>query len=727
MAEGGTPPHPGANAEALTEDIKSPPPPQRSPTSPVKQELKGVGMSSEMKAIMDQRRRKIQDHEGNTPPSSPPLEILPQKGRRSSLDTSIASRESRKSIGSAGSNPKNDASESRRKSREDASVAESSVESSSANRSASVAHHKRRKSRDGELEFSLGSLEERTARRPDSDDRSRASTRSSARPSRKSSLASRSSADDSTTEGRQRSRREHLKRSASTKSLDSQESSESSGLNKLKRSSQKKSMSTREIASSDSRESMKKTKSHSSFASQDRSLSPKKLSRSRVSSSHSLSSGGESVDSSSDKARRGKRRDSGHTVKSTRSDLSESGMAKEFLERKTRSSVPESPGAASTPRESTGFDSGFPSDFAGFSPTPSQGETAFGQFPNSEEAGFGADAFSSKSFPAFDSSFDPKGSPRFSSLDTGFEAFDKPMFSSNLFSPAGPEQPLWDTEPLQNPPMRPSETLEIDFTPSYLRNFVGEPVTNPVNENVLFCESTRDGFYLREIDTTRQNVVVSSVEVLSLDVRKKVLAKYSVSAYAVGSVKKIVVGAHKIRGELRVRVAAYVDILVLESASPVPLIVVWQWGYGATESVAVHQVMSPPKEAHYDPQSLAIADNLLFLSGRFENLPCIFIRVNDVWRSCFLPGMGGNIAFLSVNPTRLRGAPLILVFSEEKSLSLWTYADVLTTKASESQKILLTPVYRLDAPKTLSSVSQESLSSNGTFPFPLQSSTVSPI
>lgn len=384
--------------------------------------------------------------------------------------------------------------------------------------------------------------------------------------------------------------------------------------------------------------------------------------------------------------------------------------------------------ATAAPKTTEAKESGFSSGFADFSGGMDFGASvanfASSEFVPSVEAtdmkmdanAFSADATFDAAFsstPAMDSNAFASSSGFGSAAAAGGTFEEKSM----LVPAPAPVAKVWDSSPLSNVPKTKPTKLSLVETAVLPCELEGTPVTNPLNGNVIFCSAKDGALFIREVDPHRDNVQVSSVAVLSPDLQHKMASKYNTSAHGVDSVVALAAGMHRSHGQTRVRVAAILDLNVLESNEVKRTVAVWQWGYGSPHPVLLQYVMAPPSggDFSYDATSLQLADGLLFIAGTSPKGPCVFMSkpaVRETWSANFLAGKG-RISAMAISSDTKRSFPHIAIAFTDKTVSVWTFAAALSSGASkgnEAAKKWLFPSCRLDAQSTLAKVAPTPLS-----------------
>ena len=371
-------------------------------------------------------------------------------------------------------------------------------------------------------------------------------------------------------------------------------------------------------------------------------------------------------------------------------------------------------GGASSTDGGAAFDTAtFPSDFS--KATPDSGG-AFGSF------GGGGDFGSSSDYqpPSFGSGFPPPPQPK--------KTYDK-----SPHSVAPPRQ--WD---LTNNPNVSASSVPTKWLCPKPQKILSQiclpsPVANPLNGRWIVCRkhAATGDLYLHEMDpsfdappaeeasissapTPRVKQVVSN-PILSLDLQRKVATKYHVTALAVDQVLTLAVGVHKSHGQARARVAALIDLLVLDNNEVLRIIAIWQWGYGTANSnhpvATLQSVLSPPSGSDfaYDTHSLKIGDSCVFVSGASQKGPCVFLckpTVRETWSANFVGKESVRIASMALTtfPSTSRPYPYLAISLTDGTISVWTYEPAMkvTSKSTEAFRRLLYPLCRLEGTKILS-------------------------
>eukprot|EP00522_Entomoneis_paludosa_P008904 CAMPEP_0172451960 /NCGR_PEP_ID=MMETSP1065-20121228/9758_1 /TAXON_ID=265537 /ORGANISM="Amphiprora paludosa, Strain CCMP125" /LENGTH=3022 /DNA_ID=CAMNT_0013203931 /DNA_START=83 /DNA_END=9152 /DNA_ORIENTATION=- len=333
------------------------------------------------------------------------------------------------------------------------------------------------------------------------------------------------------------------------------------------------------------------------------------------------------------------------------------------------------------------------------------GDSAFGG--NSADGGpvaFNSDAFRTDS--------------NFENAFSAPSAFD-PAQSSGLFSAKA--EPVYDNKPLTGMPSSTPGKIQINQKTVMQCKFKGTLANNMLNGNVIICCDAREGAVLREVDTGRGNLQVMSTSIISPELRAKVATKYNASVRGLQDVLRVTAGLHESKGQVRLRVAAMLDLSILETKQPLRIVAVWEWGHGFPQPVSLQYIMSPPSggDFSYETATLVVADNLLFLAGQSPKGPCVFISkpsLRESWTSNSLQG-AGKVSSMEVLMTLDRSRPYLAVALTDKTLSVWTYkaaVEISAAKGKEQQtKRWLFPLCRLDSGRALSSVDSSSLSEDG--------------
>ena len=372
-------------------------------------------------------------------------------------------------------------------------------------------------------------------------------------------------------------------------------------------------------------------------------------------------------------------------------------------------------GAASVGETGAGFAAAFGdaggADWGAFPTTKTTTTTtttdnAFGAFDSAFSSDFGSmepSNFDSSVPTAFDSA-------RFPTAVN--DSYDPPSFSAG-FPPLAPPKKIYEKAPLEHVPQLPSTDNPILLPPRQLlaSKCVPSPVANPLNGNWIVVRTNPQGeHFLAEVDPSRQGVQVCSVAILSVDLQRKIATKYGVSVSAVDTVLTCAVGIHKSHGEARPRVAALLDLLVLDNNEVLRVIAIWQWGYGtSSHPVALQTVLSPPSGSDfiYNTESLLVSDSCVFVSGASPKGPCVFLckpTVRDTWSANFVGKEAARIACMSVTLCApQRPYPYLAIALTDGSLSVWTYDAAMTvnSKSTEAFRRLLYPLCRLESTKIL--------------------------
>jgi hypothetical protein len=172
---------------------------------------------------------------------------------------------------------------------------------------------------------------------------------------------------------------------------------------------------------------------------------------------------------------------------------------------------------------------------------------------------------------------------------------------------------IWDKSPLVDIPPQETSKLELVAKIQFSAKFLGKPITNPLNGNILFARQGKDGVYLHEVNPHRNYIQVLAAPILTAELYRRILTKYNASPVAIHAVVAITSGIHHAHGQARLRVAAVVDVNVVESKQTMRIVAVWQWGYASPHPVALQFALTLPSGGEFvsDPQTLQVAGTFL--------------------------------------------------------------------------------------------------------------------
>lgn len=325
--------------------------------------------------------------------------------------------------------------------------------------------------------------------------------------------------------------------------------------------------------------------------------------------------------------------------------------------------------------------------------------TAFDNGPTFE-------AFDSKSTTAFDVTFPRMGTSGFSTLPVVEEAAP---------------QKVWDKSPLVGDlPSRSLQRPELSQEAVMSAGLYVPPVSNPSNGNIICCNEKNGILKLIETDPKRGNLQVLSTTIMSHEFRQNILSKHNMLVHKVEDIVALTAGLHHTNGQTRTRVAAMLDLLVLESNQVLRVVAVWQWGYGTTQPVTLQYTISPPSggDFSFEPNTLRNTDGLLFIAGAAPKGPCIFIckpSVKETWSANFI-GENRRVSCITVSSTLHRMYPYLVIAMDDGSISMWTYKSALlplSSKESLSASRWLFPVCRLEHSAIFSSIESSSIRNKG--------------
>ena len=387
--------------------------------------------------------------------------------------------------------------------------------------------------------------------------------------------------------------------------------------------------------------------------------------------------------------------------------------------------------------DSSAFGAGGTAFDSNFSNFPS---SDFGSFPSSGGGGFAATTRVGKQ--------QQKDDDDYNNDNMDYEA---PSFGGGWrkrrrgLAPLPPIPKVYDKTPIDNPPVNlfESTSTKIKFIPPRAKLMMKSiatpsPVANPLTGHLILCNrssmtisaNTANAVSLLEWNPHTESQVLST-PILTLELQRKVAQKYGVNACEVDQVLKVTAGIHQASGYDRCRVAALLDLKVLENKEVLRVIAVWQWGYGGSDQkgghpIALQSVLSPPSGSDftYDPQSLLVNDSCVFVAGASAKGPCVFLckpTVRETWSANFVGKDNVRISHMAamacskgpVDPDSGAGKendyttrlPYLAVAMTDGTVSIWTYeaATKLTAKTTSSVKRLLFPLCRLESTKVLKS------------------------
>ena len=197
--------------------------------------------------------------------------------------------------------------------------------------------------------------------------------------------------------------------------------------------------------------------------------------------------------------------------------------------------------------------------------------------------------------------------------------------------------------------------LDISFAPPNDLHRISKPTQNPLTGNLIVCRCQDGNFYIDEVDTSQMHspTILMSARVISKELRTKISRSLGTSRHmkvmAVSAVVSLAAGVHRAQGQERVRVVALTDLVVMNNGrmDMIRAVAVWKWGYnyGGGDIVSLQSVLHTPgtddETLMYDPETMQVADGLLFFGGHKishnETEPMVFVAkpaVRDGWVSC---------------------------------------------------------------------------------------------
>jgi hypothetical protein len=281
----------------------------------------------------------------------------------------------------------------------------------------------------------------------------------------------------------------------------------------------------------------------------------------------------------------------------------------------------------------------------------------------------------------------------------GMDAFDMtttPDFGE--FSPPINDPVRYDKSPLVDIPKIAAPQLALQHKLIMTKDFLTSPVHNPANGNIVFITSgTNQGVTLHEVDPSRNYIQVTAVPVLSSELRRSVTSKYNASIRSVQKVWTLAVGLLDHHSKLE-QIAAIVDFRIVEAATTMRLVLIWQRNYGT--SFQLQHVTTPPSGGDFacDLSTLQVSNGLLFVGGTSPKGACVFISkpaVREAWSANFVNGTGSVLA-ISVAISK----PYLVMALADQTVTVWTFKSALVkmagTDTSQASKRWLFPLCRLN-------------------------------
>ena len=255
-------------------------------------------------------------------------------------------------------------------------------------------------------------------------------------------------------------------------------------------------------------------------------------------------------------------------------------------------------------------------------------------------------------------------------------------------------------------------------------------VKNPLTNNIIICRlkggdssshrsSSRQSWYIDEIDPFTSDLVAST-QISTNDIRQKMLSSTMNSPSLMKQIKgqiingienvlNIAVGLHRQQNRTRVRVAALIELSVLQRQhqihdnGPICIVAIWQWGYASScNSIMLQNVISSPPKGSFDAKTLSIADGLVFLAGTMvpsqnttTTAPVVYIAkppVRDSWtqHGLIVSGKSNNegtkvVAMaLTVHPHR--EFKLLAIGFNDGAVGIWSYEKAAVTNQTDKGK-----------------------------------------
>jgi hypothetical protein len=279
-----------------------------------------------------------------------------------------------------------------------------------------------------------------------------------------------------------------------------------------------------------------------------------------------------------------------------------------------------------------------------------------------------------------------------------------------LFEAFEPAETI-DYSPTPHPPKRDKPQVSLRTAQVISGDYQCPPIINPLTGNVIVCRLKGREICIHEIELATR-IQVEFTPILTLDVQREFKSVYGTSAYDIHKVLSMTAGVNRSKGQARVRFAALVDFHTLNQVGKRlfrTALLVYQWGYGAQKSVALHSLLSPPNKTSftYNHDSLRMADGLVFLFGSAKGKgPCVFCvkpHANNVWSANLVPETG-NISSIAVNSHPNRKFKYIAIAQTNGSLRVWTYEGAVDPAKGVDTPKTLVPLARLESSSAIASM-----------------------
>jgi hypothetical protein len=258
---------------------------------------------------------------------------------------------------------------------------------------------------------------------------------------------------------------------------------------------------------------------------------------------------------------------------------------------------------------------------------------------------------------------------------------------------------IYDHTPFTNVPKMVPPTMILQQKMILKQHFHCAPIRNPANGNIIFISSSSSSspslsnipvMTIHEVDPHRNYISVSSIPLLSIELRRVVAAKYHATIQSIQKTWTLTMGlaqpttpsmdtgtTTRSTGVLREHLAAIIDLRVYEATTTMRLVVMWERNTTSNRFELFH-ITTPPSGGDFasDLSTLQVSDGLLFVGGASPKGSCVFISKpsfrSEAWSANFVTGMG-SVLYMSVSMTK----PYLVVALADKSITVWTYQSAL--------------------------------------------------
>jgi hypothetical protein len=234
---------------------------------------------------------------------------------------------------------------------------------------------------------------------------------------------------------------------------------------------------------------------------------------------------------------------------------------------------------------------------------------------------------------------------------------------------------------------------------------------NPITGNVIICSKRNNCWYIDEVEVSRKNAVVSTMEISCQHIQRKMK---DIMVCGIKEVMGMAAGVQFSGKKRKVFVVAILSLYALGSTETINIFATWNWGrnYDAHQSVLENIISVPALDYEYDPTSFIAADGLIFMPATIRRKPVVLVSrpsVCSIWVSYYTDIETSNssdgIRGMDVCPE----AKLVALINGDEKAYIWNYTEVLMLDSRFPTINQMNILYVLDNVKSIGDISSNIL------------------